>query len=83
MIHSVAKVFITFQGAFTGAVLGIVINLWIGIGAIVYKPFYEKKIISVDSCIELFENATNTKYDRDTFQEYYSSPKLFSRKLVD
>ncbi|KAI1292155.1 Sodium-coupled monocarboxylate transporter 1 [Halotydeus destructor] len=62
------------KGAFVGTVCGLAVNLWIGIGSILYKPYYAKKPISVEGCIDLFESATGSTYNETTFVNYYSSP---------
>jgi hypothetical protein len=50
------------KGAFWGTILGIFSSLWIGIGAMYYGPYHPKKPITVDHCIDLYQNITSSNY---------------------
>lgn len=55
------------KGAFWGTILGIFSSLWIGIGAMIYKPYLPRKPISVHNCIDYYQNMTSFNYSAVDF----------------
>lgn len=68
------------KGAICGGIAGLVVNLWIGIGALVYKPYYPKKPISVTGCLALYQNVTGKVYEESDIIDFYSSSRLLAHK---
>ncbi|RWS24431.1 sodium-coupled monocarboxylate transporter 1-like protein [Leptotrombidium deliense] len=50
-----------------GLIFGFAFNLWIGIGSILNAPYYPRKTVSVESCIDLYTNKTGLWYNSTTF----------------
>lgn len=50
------------HGAIAGALFGLSMNLWISMGAFIFKPVYPRLNVSVESCLNesMFYNASST-----------------------
>ncbi|XP_067120884.1 sodium-coupled monocarboxylate transporter 1-like [Centruroides vittatus] len=50
---------INSTGALAGVLAGLGISFWMGIGAFIYKPYFEKLPVSVQDCLPLYLNITS------------------------
>ncbi|CAG2113830.1 unnamed protein product, partial [Medioppia subpectinata] len=55
------------KGAFWGTLIGIGCSLWVGVGAMIYRPYIPQKPVSVASCVALYKNVTHSTYSPELF----------------
>ncbi|RWS28446.1 Sodium-coupled monocarboxylate transporter 2-like protein [Leptotrombidium deliense] len=66
-------------GAFYGAIFGMVVSLWVGVCAVTYKPYVPRQPVSVEACIDLYQNATGIVYDLHNFTQSQNPSQLLIR----